>query len=114
MQEASEDDFPDNPAGSRRGGSTRSRRSLTACGSASTGSPATPTTPAAIPPSAAAAYNATDVAFTGGIIRLEDQARAWSGAHPARSAAPARQDHRAIDMPLTTVRWGAKRPLLST
>ena len=30
-------------------------------------------------PSAAAAYNAADVAFTGGIIRLEGQARALSG-----------------------------------
>jgi uncharacterized protein (DUF305 family) len=50
---------------------------LTACASTGTGSPATPTTAAA--PSAAAAYNAADVAFTGGIIRLEGQARALSG-----------------------------------
>jgi uncharacterized protein (DUF305 family) len=52
---------------------------LAACGSTSTGSPAAPATPAAAPPSAAAAYNAADVAFTGGIIRLEGQARALSG-----------------------------------
>jgi uncharacterized protein (DUF305 family) len=52
---------------------------LAACSSTSTGSSATPTAPAAAPPSAAAAYNATDVAFTGGIIRLEGQARALSG-----------------------------------
>jgi len=52
---------------------------LAACGSTSTGSPATPATPAAASPSAAAAYNAADVAFTGGIIRLEGQARALSG-----------------------------------
>jgi uncharacterized protein (DUF305 family) len=51
---------------------------LAACGSTSTRSPATPTTPTAAPPSAAVAYNATDVAFTGGIIRLESQARALS------------------------------------
>jgi hypothetical protein len=49
---------------------------LTACASTSTRSPATPTAPAAAPSSAAAAYNATDIAFTSGIIRLEGQARA--------------------------------------
>jgi uncharacterized protein (DUF305 family) len=47
---------------------------LAACSSASTGMPAAPATPAA-----AAAHNATDVSFTSGIIRLEDQARAVSG-----------------------------------
>jgi len=38
----------------------------------------TPATSATAPPSAAA-YNATDVAFTSGMIRLEGQARALSG-----------------------------------
>lgn len=52
---------------------------LAACGSASTRSPATPTTSAAASPSAAAAYNTADVAFTSGIIRLEGHARALSG-----------------------------------
>ena len=50
---------------------------ITAC-SSSTGSP-TPTTPTAASASAAAAYNPADVAFTGGIIRLEGQARALGG-----------------------------------
>jgi len=58
---------------------------LTACGSTSAGSPATPTTVAAAPPSGAATYNAADVAFTGGIIRLEGQARALSGLVAAHS-----------------------------
>ena len=59
---------------------------LTAC-SSSTGSPATPTTPAAAsPPSAAAAYNTADIAFTGGIIRLEGQARALSGLAAAHTS----------------------------
>jgi hypothetical protein len=59
---------------------------LAACGSASTRSPATPTTSAAASPSAAAAYNAADVAFTTGIIRLEGQARAWSGLAAAHTS----------------------------
>jgi DUF305 family protein family protein len=77
MQEASEDDFPDNPAGG--GAAVLAAAALAACGSTSTGSPATPATPAAASPSAAAAYNAAGFAFTGGIIRLEGQARALSG-----------------------------------
>jgi uncharacterized protein (DUF305 family) len=52
---------------------------LAACGSASTGSPATPATPTAAPPATAAAYNATDVAFTSGVMELEGQARALGG-----------------------------------
>jgi uncharacterized protein (DUF305 family) len=52
---------------------------LAACGSASTGSPATSTTPKTAPPAATAAYNATDVAFTSGVIELEGQARALGG-----------------------------------
>jgi uncharacterized protein (DUF305 family) len=59
---------------------------LAACGSTSTGSPATPATPAAASPSAAAAYNAADVAFTGGIIRLEGQARALGGLAAAHTS----------------------------
>jgi len=77
MQEASEDDFPDNPAGG--GAAVLAAAALAACGSTSTGSPATPATRAAASPSAAAAYNAAGFAFTGGIIRLEGQARALSG-----------------------------------
>jgi uncharacterized protein (DUF305 family) len=67
---------------------------LTACGSTSTRSPATPTAPAAAPPSAAA-YNATDVAFTSGIIRLEGQARALSGLVEGHSSST--QLHRYAD-----------------
>jgi uncharacterized protein (DUF305 family) len=51
---------------------------LAACGSASTPSPAPPATPAAAP-TTVAAYNPADVAFIGGMIRLESQARALSG-----------------------------------
>src|SRR5690348_16325713 len=58
---------------------------LAACGSASTGPPATPATPAAASPSAAP-YNAADVAFTSGIIRLEGQARALGGLAAAHTS----------------------------
>jgi uncharacterized protein (DUF305 family) len=60
---------------------------LAACGSAGTG-PAAPSTPNTAPPAATAAYNATDVAFSSGIIRLEGQARALGGlvaAHTSNS-----------------------------
>jgi uncharacterized protein (DUF305 family) len=70
---------------------------LAACGSTSTQSPATPTTPAAAPPSAAAAHNATDVAFTSGIIRLEGQARALTGLVAAHTSSP--QLHRYATQP---------------
>jgi uncharacterized protein (DUF305 family) len=59
---------------------------LTACGSASTRSLAPPTTPAAASPSAVAAYNTADVAFTSGIIRLEGQARALGGLATAHTS----------------------------
>lgn len=60
---------------------------VSACGSStSTGSLATPTTPAVASPTATAAYNAADVAFASGMVRLEAQARALSGLAAAHSS----------------------------
>jgi len=59
---------------------------LAACGSASTQSPATPATSAAASPSAEATYNAADVAFTTGMIRLEYQTHAFGGLAAAHTS----------------------------
>ena len=85
MQEASEDDFLTTRLAAG-GAAVLAAAALAASASTSTGSPATPTTSAAASPSPAAAHNAADVAFTGGIIRLEGQARALSGLAAAHTS----------------------------